>query len=172
MLQTTGSMLRNWISDPAVQKNYGEPVYESYEDVKALLDNWIFQYKNKDFYRWAVILKDTGESIGQIAFCRVYTEAGTAEVEYCTGRNFWGNGYTAEALRMILQYSFGKPGFEKLEAFHRTGNPNSGRVLEKSGLRKAANITRFELICRQPVNEICYALTKYEYFRSSDKLKD
>lgn len=43
-------MFNNWINDKEVQANYGEPVYESIEAVKELLDKWIVQYKNSDFY--------------------------------------------------------------------------------------------------------------------------
>ena len=42
-------MIRNWISDPLVQKEYGEPVYTTKEELRALLK----RYK-EDPYRWAV----------------------------------------------------------------------------------------------------------------------
>ena len=156
-------MLKNWISDPAVQLNYGEPVYESQEAVEELLSRWIPQYKDKAFYRWSIIDNKTGENMGQIAFCRVYNEFETAEVEYCLGRNFRRKGIVPEALRAIIKYSFEKPQFSKLEAFHRITNPNSGRVLEKSGMSIVANIKRFESLGEEPSGEICYAMTKQEY---------
>ena len=159
------SMLRNWIADPLIQSNYGEPVYSTEKEVHELLTGWISQYKNKSFYRWAIILKETGENIGQIAFCRVYDEYSTAEVEYCIGTNFWGKGYAPEALTAILKYSFEKPCIEKLEAFHRIQNPASGRVLQKAAMRKADNVKRFELLKEQPSNEVCYALTRSEWLK-------
>jgi len=61
------SMLRNWIADPIIQSNYGEPVYSTEEEVHKLINSWISKYEDKS-YRWAIILKETGENIVQIAF--------------------------------------------------------------------------------------------------------
>ena len=72
-----------------------------------------------DFYRWAIIEKKSMENIGQIAFCRVYSECNTAEIEYCIGENFWGNGYANEALAAVIDFTFKNTGFHKLEAYHR-----------------------------------------------------
>lgn len=162
-----GDMFKNWISDPIVQQNYGEQVYGSEGAVLKLLEKWIPQYSDKGFYRWAIIHNETGKNIGQIAFCKVYDEFETAELEYCIGQNFWGRGYTAEALKKVLNYSFNIPEFLKLEAFHRITNPNSGRVLQKSGMKIVSNVKRFELINEQPCNEVCYALTRDVYFKGA-----
>lgn len=161
--EDTESMLRHWIANPAVQHNYGEPVYEDDEAVRCLLDRWLACYAGGDFYRWAVLLKKTGENIGQIAFCRLYRKEGAAEVECCIGEDYWGKGYVPEALRAVTRHSFDKLEMDRLEAFHRIGNPNSGRVLEKAGFKKVSSIRRFEEMNKQPVGEVCFALTREEY---------
>lgn len=158
-----GSMLNNWVADPVIQHSYGEPTYESVDSVRELLNLWIPQYRSDMFYRWALIHKGIGENIGQIAFCCVYTEMAAAEIEYCIGKPHWGNGYAAEALSEILKYSFEKSQFDKLEAFHRIENPNSGRVLEKARMKKVSNVTRFEINNELPGRRVCYALTRAEY---------
>lgn len=162
------NMLKNWIADPIIQHNYGEPTYETYDSVYQLLNKWIDQYQNDSFYRWAIILKSTNENIGQIAFCRVYTEIETAEIEYCIGHAYWGNSYANEALKAVIKYSFEKPQFSKLEAFHRIANTNSGRVLQKSSMKTVSNVKRFEIDNKQPIGEICYAITKEQYFLKRD----
>lgn len=158
------SMLNNWIADPVIQHNYGEPAYETEDSVRELLNKWIAQYENDSFYRWAVILKETNENIGQVAFCRVYPEVETAEIEYCIGEPYWGNGYAPEALILVLKYSFENAGFKKIEAFHRLENPSSGRVLEKAGMLRVPNVRRFEIDNTQLAGKICYALTRDQYF--------
>jgi len=90
------SMLKNWIANPNVQFEYGEPIYSTEKEVKTLLNKWKKGYLQDDFYRWAIIEKKSGNNIGQIAFCRVYSDCKTAEIEYCIGENFWGNGYATE----------------------------------------------------------------------------
>jgi ribosomal-protein-alanine N-acetyltransferase len=153
----------NWASNPKIQLEYGEPVYSTKEQAKGLLDHWIFNYKNDSFYRWAIILKNSDKNIGQIAFCRVYEEVATAEIEYCIGENYWGNRYALEALNALIDYIFLNSDFEKLEAFYRKANPKSGKVLEKTVMKIVPTVRRFELLGEIPDGEICYAITKEEY---------
>ena len=63
------SMLRNWIADEQTQWDYGEPSYSTPEAVRELFDTkYIVSYSRADYYRWAVIEKESGECVGQIAF--------------------------------------------------------------------------------------------------------
>lgn len=165
-LDDAESMLVNWIANPKVQNNYGEPIYESIGAVRDLLNLWIPQYASRSFYRWAITLKETGENIGQIAFCGVYEDVETAEVEYCIGEAYWRNGYATEALEAVLRYAFEPPKFYKLEAFHRAENPSSGRVLHKAGMERVPNVYRCEIENKLPLGKMCYALTRDEYFAS------
>ena len=62
------AMLKYWIADEKIQSLYSEPVYSTKEDVKGLLNKYIGSYEKDDYYRWAIIEKNSGECIGQIAF--------------------------------------------------------------------------------------------------------
>ena len=62
------SMLKYWISDPEIQSLYSEPVYTTKEEVKELLDQYIFSYGKENYNRWAIINKETNQCIGQIAY--------------------------------------------------------------------------------------------------------
>lgn len=154
------SMLENWIADPAIQHEYGEPVYATAEEVTALLERWINQYSQQDFYRWAIIETATDACIGQIAFCRVYSDVKTAEIEYCIGQSRWGRGYANEALSAVIAYAFENTGFTKLEAYHRAENQKSGRVLEKSSMHQVETVRRFVLAGEVPAGEVCYCIEK------------
>lgn len=159
-LSDTGSMLENWIADPAVQHEYGEPVYQTMDEVKILLEQWVNRYSEPDFYRWAIIEQETKACIGQIAFCRVYSDVKTAELEYCISRSRWGMGYANEALSGVIGFAFEKTDFVKLEAYHRAENRKSGRVLEKSRMHRADTVRRFVLAGETPVGEVCYCIEK------------
>ena len=50
-------MLTYWVSDPNIQSLYSEPTYNTREEVKGLLDQYIASYEKPDYYRWAVIHK-------------------------------------------------------------------------------------------------------------------
>ncbi|MBE5793100.1 MAG: GNAT family N-acetyltransferase [Clostridiales bacterium] len=159
-IEDSASMLENWIADPAVQHEYGEPVYSTFDEVNAQLERWISQYSQPDFYRWAIIETATDACIGQIAFCRVYSDVKTAEIEYCIGQSRWGKGYANEALSAVIAYAFENTGFTKLEAYHRAENRKSGRVLEKSSMHQVDTVRRFVLTGESPAGEVCYCIEK------------
>ena len=151
-------MLENWASLPEIQIEYGEPVYTDEKQVRELLDSYIRGYEQPDFYRWAIIEKTGGRNIGQIAFCKVWEEQRTAEIEYCIGREFWGNGYAGEALAGLIAHSFRTMDFDRLEAYHRAENTKSGRVLEKSPMHRTDTVQRFVREGAVPDGEICYCI--------------
>lgn len=151
-------MLKNWISDPSVQTEYGEPVYQTFESVKELTNRY-----QAEPYRWAVWERKSGECIGQIAFCKIWDDIRTAEIEYCIGQSFQGNRYAGEALRAVIEYTFTHTDFEKLEAFHRKANPGSGSVLMKSSMHPTDTVERFRRQGVHPENESCYCITAPEW---------
>ena len=153
-------MLGNWASDPAVQTEYGEPVYSTAQEAEGLLNRYIVGYSSDSFYRWAVIEKDSGRNIGQIAFCRVYEELRTAEIEYCIGTAFQGRGYAGEALSAVIGNIFANTDFQRLEAYHRAENTKSGRVLEKSAVHITDNVERVRQQGITPEGEVCYCIER------------
>lgn len=153
-------LLELWIADPNVQSEYGEPTYETLEAVEELLKKWIVSYENPAFYRWAMVERDSGRCIGQIAFCRVYEDCRAAEIEYCVSAAFWGKGYAGEALQAVIDHTFANTDFAWLEAYHRAENEKSGRVLKKSAMRRTETVERFRRAGETPEGEICYRMNK------------
>lgn len=162
-------MFNNWINDKEVQSNYGEPVYESIEAAKELLDKWIIQYENCFFYRWAIILKENNECIGQIAFCSINLNCSYADIEYCIGRNYQRKGYASEALSGVIKFTFEKTGLNRLQAFHRGRNISSGKVLQKSKMKYEGTLrqTMFYPETNEFDDKIYYGILKEEYKTTS-----
>lgn len=129
------SMLRNWIADEQTQWDYGEPYYPTPEAVRELLDTkYIVSYAKDDYYRWAVIEKESGECIGQIAYFKMDTDNRNGEIEYVIGPAFQGRGYATEMTRAVIAFGFEKIGLHRIEIDCRTENTASQRVIEKCGL--------------------------------------
>ncbi len=130
------SMLNNWISDDEVQKMYCEPSYKTVEELMPLLDRYIGRNQSGYYYRWAVILKETGECIGQVAYYLVNTNNRFAEIEYCIGTAFQGKGYATEAAMAVVEYGFERIGLNKVLACVKPSNTASARVVKKCGFRQ------------------------------------
>jgi ribosomal-protein-alanine N-acetyltransferase len=65
----------------------------------------------------------------------IVPEHGRAEIGYWIGVPYWGSGYATEATRAVIAYAFDELGLNRVYAYHFTGNPASGRVMEKAGMR-------------------------------------
>jgi ribosomal-protein-alanine N-acetyltransferase len=78
--------------------------------------------------------RDDGAVLGAIGL-RLEPEHGRAEIGYWIGVPYWRNGYATEATRALIAYAFDELGLNRVYAYHFIGNPASGRVLEKAGMR-------------------------------------
>ena len=81
-------MLTYWVSDPKIQSLYSEPTYTTKEEVRELLEKYISSYEKSDYYRWAVIEKESNICIGQIAIFLVDNKNHFCEIEYALGRAY------------------------------------------------------------------------------------
>ena len=160
--QEIREMLKNWISDPAVQSGYGEPAFTTAADVRNLLN----RYRSEP-YRWAIYESNSRQCIGQIAFCRIWDDVKTAEIEYCIGSAYQGNGYAGEALSAVIAYAFSRTDFRQLEAYYRAENSRSGRVLEKSPMHKTDTVERFRREFAKQENAVCYGITADEWMSTA-----
>ncbi|KZL92319.1 GNAT family N-acetyltransferase [Clostridium magnum] len=107
-------MLKYWISDPLIQSMYCEPTYTNKQEVSELLTKHISSYEKPDYYRWAIVLKETNECIGQIAFFLVDNKNHFGEIEYCIGSKFQNKGLITETVKVIIQCGFKNINFHKI----------------------------------------------------------
>ena len=129
-------MFRNWASDDLVTRYVTWPTHESVDVTRMVLADWTSHYGEKDFYNWAIVLKENGpEPIGNIAAVHIRENTLCATMGYCMSRAHWGKGIMTEALRALVDFFFDEVGCNRICADHDIENPASGRVMEKSGMR-------------------------------------
>jgi ribosomal-protein-alanine N-acetyltransferase len=129
------AMFRNWASDPEVTKYLTWPTHTSPDVSKAVISSWIGLYSNDNHYSWAIVLKELGEPIGSIAAVKQAPETDMVHIGYCIGRAWWHKGYTSEALCRLVKFFFEEVGANRIESRHDPRNPNSGKVMQKAGLK-------------------------------------
>ena len=121
----------NWASNPNVTKYLSWPAHSDLAVTKMVLDMFINSYKD-GAYNWAIVPAEVGEPIGNISV--VGKEEDSLELGYCIGEAYWNKGYTTEALEAVIKHLFSE-GHKVLIAKHDLENPNSGRVMEKCGMK-------------------------------------
>ena len=156
-------MLAYWISDPNIQFLYSEPIYTTKVQVKELLDKYILSYQKPDYYRWAIIEKNTGICIGQLAIFLVDDNNHFCEIEYCIGSQFQRKGYCSEAVRSVLDYAFDHIGIHKMQVCHKAGNLASKGVIEKCGFTYEGTLRDYFYVEGNYVDRLYYSMLRNEW---------
>lgn len=163
------TMLKHWIADERIQSMYSEPVYTTKEEVKELLDKYITSYEKEDYYRWAIILKETGECIGQIAYFLVDSKNHFAEIEYCIGSAFQCRGFATEATKAVIRYGFEEMNLHKVQICTKTINVPSKRVIEKCGFTYEGTLRDYFYMDGEYVGRLYFSILRDEYEGFSQK---
>ena len=128
-------MYANWASDPEVTRYLTWPPHANVEVTRAVLENWISSYPQKNYYQWAIVLKDHGDDpIGSIGAVDMNDDVAMAHIGYCLGRNWWHQGIMSEALGAVMDFFFDVVGANRIESRHDPNNPHSGMVMRKCGM--------------------------------------
>ncbi|HCW53330.1 MAG TPA: N-acetyltransferase [Clostridium sp.] len=129
-------MYKNWASDESVVKYLTWPAHSSIEVSKSVIEGWIGNYSRKDYYQWAIILKENGsEPIGCIGVNTCDDVISMAHIGYCLSRHWWHKGIMSEALQCVMDFLFEKVGMNRIESRHDPRNPHSGDVMKKCGMK-------------------------------------
>jgi len=122
----------NWASDPEVTKYMAWNTHENMDVTREWLAACEDHMGSTDTYDWGIVIRDTGELIGAIGAYKTQEE-GRYSIGYCIGRQYWRNGYTTEALRLMIGYLVSHEDIRHFSATHAIENPASGAVMKKAG---------------------------------------
>lgn len=160
-------MFKNWVTEKEVTKFLSWQPHKDINETKQLLTEWIDSYKELNFYFWTIELKDSHELVGDISVVNLDEATQSVELGYGIGTKWWGKGITAEAGKALVKFFFEEVQVNRVYAKHAAGNPNSGKVMQKIGMKKEG-IIRQSGTCNQGiVDEVYYSILKDEYFNFS-----
>jgi [ribosomal protein S5]-alanine N-acetyltransferase len=121
------------LSDPEAMRFYPAPL--DLAAVGAWIERNRRRYADAGHGLWAMILKSSGELIGDCGLTRQIVDgADEIEIGYHVRRDLWGRGYAPEAARACQDYGFARLGADRLISLIRPENLPSRRVAEKTGL--------------------------------------
>ena len=111
---------------------------------------------------FAVTRRDDGALIAAIGLT-LEPEHHRAELGYWVERAAWGQGVCTEAARVVMQYGFGVLGLERIFAHHFAGNPASGRVMQKLGMRHEGTMRGHIVKWGRREDVECYGILREEF---------
>jgi RimJ/RimL family protein N-acetyltransferase len=125
--------LESVLGDPLTMEFYPAPMDS--KGVEGWIQKNLLRYERDGHGLWAVLLRDSGELIGDCG-CTLQDVEGRNQVEvgYHIRRDLWGNGYATEAARACMEYAFNQLGARRVISMIRPPNVRSRRVAEKNGM--------------------------------------
>lgn len=133
MTQEDFPALCRMLQDPEVMAAYEH----AFDDAEAQqwLDRQLERYRTCGFGLWAVILKETGEMIGQCGLTLQETPKGEVlEIGYLFEKAYWHQGYATEAAVGCREYAFHTLDAEVVYSIIRDSNTASQNVARRNGM--------------------------------------
>lgn len=134
-LSDTQNMFDNWASNPNVTKFLIWQTYTNTDDVRAYIQSRIDSYANDNSYEWVIEYKENHQAIGSIGVVDFKEYINCALIGYCLGEEYWHKGIMTDVLNRVIKFLFEEVGVNRIEATHDVNNPNSGKVMEKCGMK-------------------------------------
>ncbi|MDE5598101.1 MAG: GNAT family N-acetyltransferase, partial [Lachnospiraceae bacterium] len=137
--------------------------HSSEEISRRVTEDWVNSYSDEKYYQWAIVLKENGdEPIGSISVVDMKENISAVHIGYCIGRTWWNKGITSEALNAVMAFLFDVVDVNRIEARHDPRNPNSGKVMQKCGMKYEGTLRSADWN-NQGICDACYyALLKSE----------
>ena len=170
ILQTTRLLLRELTEEDEfsirrlLQDKETMYAYEhafSDEEVLAWLNNQLRRYREEGCGLWAVILKATGNIIGQCGLTlQPYNGERVLEVGYLLEKEYWHRGYAIEAADACKRYAFDRLGAEIVYSIIRDNNFPSQKVALRNGMHPCGTLIKQYYGLQMP--HLVYCISKQE----------
>lgn len=133
--------LRRILQDAEVMYAYEHAFSE--EETRAWLNRQLERYQTYGFGLWAVVLKESGDMIGQCGVTMQTTPQGEVpEIGYLFEKAHWRKGYAIEAARAAKEYAFNVLKFDEVFTIIRDNNIPSQNVAKRNGMTERGRLTK------------------------------
>ena len=126
------AVFEGWESDPVVAKYMFWSSHHDIEKTKQWIKEEISKISRDDWFRWAIVCKDTNQVIGT-GLVYYEQEVSGWEIAYNLGKKYWGKGYATEAMQEIIRFARDELKLTELIGRYAKENPASGNVMRKLG---------------------------------------
>ena len=125
--------LHEIVSDPETMQHYPKPFDE--ERTKSWIEWNLQNYKEYGFGLWAVVLKETGEFIGDcgITIQNIDGEL-LPEIGYHIHKKYWRQGFGSEAARAVRDWAFENTKYDCIYSYMKYTNIPSQKTAMKNGM--------------------------------------
>lgn len=155
--------LFEYASDPEVARYTTWEAHKTIDDSRTALSHWMELYNTGQVAPWGMEHKRDGKLIGTCGFVHWNPRHARAEVAYALSRQYWGKGYTAEAVRAVIAFGYHTMGLNRIEARCDVPNVASARVMEKAGMKLEGVLRQQMFVKGEYVDMKMYSILRVEW---------
>lgn len=156
-------------SDPDVMLYFSEPPWADPARAVQKIEEDAAAFGRQEYYRFAIILNETGRQIGNCTLFALHKQNRRAEVGYALHKGYWGRGYMHEALETLLGYAFLELGLNRLEADIDPRNAGSIRCLERLGFVREGFLRERWIVGGEACDSVLHGLLFRDWEAGRDK---
>ncbi|MEG0126677.1 MAG: GNAT family N-acetyltransferase [Clostridia bacterium] len=113
------------------------------DETQSWLDKQLYRYQADGFGLYAVILKETGEMIGQCGLTiQDYNNEKVVEIGYLFQKAYWHKGYAIESASACKEYAFAVLGVDEVFSIIRDTNIASQKVAMRNGMERMDTLVK------------------------------
>jgi len=120
-----------------------------------------------EWFQFAVVLRSTGELIGDCAARPHPDDVRQAEIGFTIAPEHQGHGYATGAVRSLVGYLFGQRGKHRVTACCDPRNAASAAVLERVGMRREGHLRESIWAKGEWTDDLLYAQLDREWLPSA-----
>jgi RimJ/RimL family protein N-acetyltransferase len=138
-------------SDPVAMEFY--PATKNLQETRDWIQRCLLNYEKFGHCFWAVLLRDTGEFIGQCGI--LYQDLQNRpenEIGYLLQRRFWGQGYATEAAAACRNFAFTHFLYHYVVSYIDPRNTRSLAVAKRIGMTLEQSLAAHENAWQKPID--------------------
>lgn len=154
----------SYAKNPAVSRLLAWDPPKHIDETTEIVKTWIKDNQHNKSAHWVIVDNVSNKVIGALNIRHHDPIAHRAVIGYCLSQEYWGKGLMTEAVVRILNYIFSETDITQIAATCRTDNPQSDRVLEKSGFKKNISPTERQSIKEKLVEVARWNIKKKDFY--------
>ena len=149
-----------------VTRYYGTNRFTSLSEASKLIDMFHNNFIKKRGIRWGIMIKENQQFIGTVGLNGLQLKNKRAEIGYEIHPAYWRTGYTTEAIKRVLNFSFDVLDLNRIGAIVYPENEPSLNLLNKVGFTKEGLLRGYIHQNDQFHNTFVLSLLKPEWEKS------
>ena len=148
--------------DAEVTRYWSHAAFATLAAAEELLRQIHDTFRVRTLFQWGLELKATGAIIGTCTLGSLDATHRRAELGYALARAYWGQGYIAEALPVVLHFAFERLGLHRLTADVDPRNGPSLRALQRLGFQREGYLRQHYHVNGEVCDGVLFGLLRSE----------